>query len=310
MDTLETIASSGEAGSGRDEQLRVNAVRLARTIRWMLERLDGPLGGDEAARIACLSRYHFVRQFRALTGLSPERFHLRLRMQRAAWSLARGDGRVTEIALSAGFESVDGFTRAFHRIYGVSPSAFRRLGADPWAGLSRFGYWRPPAPMFPIKGGRRMLELKDMPAIVYAAARNLGPYNTVGPAFGRIVGWAASSGLMRPDTKVIGLAWDNPTVVPADKLRYDAAVTVPGRLDTPDDIKIGALPAMTWAMTTHRGSYARMTESFMQLGTEMGRRTDIVHVPMCSLEIYLSDPDKTPESDLLTEIGFPVVRVT
>jgi AraC family transcriptional regulator len=232
MDASDTITSDIASGGGRDLQRKINAVRLARTIKWMLQRLDGPLDGDEAAQIACLSRYHFVRQFHALTGLSPERFHLRLRLQRAAWSLLSGEDRVTDIALAAGFGTVDGFARAFHRIYGISPSAFRNLGADPWAGFSRFGYWRPLVPMFPIEGGKKMLELRDMPAIVYAAARNLGPYNTVGPAFERIVGWAASSGLMRPETRVIGLAWDNPTMVPAEKLRYDAAVTVPGRIDT------------------------------------------------------------------------------
>ena len=145
--------------------------------------------------------------------------------------------------------------------------------------------------------------------MIYAGVRSVGPYNTVGSAFERIVGWAASAALMRPETKVIGLAWDNPTTVPADKLRYDAAITVDGPVKTPDDIRIGALPAMTWAMSVHKGSYARMTESFMALGAEVGRRNDLIHVSLCSLEIYASDPQRVPESDLLTEIGLPVVRI-
>ena len=81
-------------------------------------------------------------------------------MQRAAWSLSSSHDRVTDVALAAGFESVDGFSRAFRRIYGVSPMAFRRLGADPWANFSRLGYWRPPVPMFLIAGGKTMLELE------------------------------------------------------------------------------------------------------------------------------------------------------
>ncbi len=154
-----------------------------------------------------------------------------------------------------------------------------------------------------------MLELRQMPVLIYAGVRNVGPYNTVGPAFERIIGWAAQSGFMKPDTKVIGLSWDNPNFVAPDKLRYDAAITIDRRIETPEDITVGALPAMTWAMATHKGSYARMTETFMQLGGAMGERPDLIYVPLCGLEIYLNDMDKTPEAELRTKIGLPVVKI-
>ena len=153
-----------------------------------------------------------------------------------------------------------------------------------------------------------MGELRSMPAIVYAAVRHVGPYSDVGHAFARIVAWARQKGLMRPQTKVIGLAWDKPFATPADKLRYDAAVTIDRKVEVPNDIHIAALPAMTWFMETHRGSYALIADSFMKLGSEMGQRADIVYVPICSLEVYHDTPD-TPEADRVTEIGLPVVRL-
>lgn len=153
-----------------------------------------------------------------------------------------------------------------------------------------------------------MGDLRSMPALVYAAVRHVGPYASVGPAFERIVGWATRNGLMRPQTKVIGLAWDKPFTTPADRLRYDAGVTIEGRVEVPGDIHIGALPAMTWFMTEHRGSYASLPDSFMRLGSEMGQFADLVAVPICTLEIYHDGPD-TPDPDRVTEIGLPVVRI-
>ena len=153
-----------------------------------------------------------------------------------------------------------------------------------------------------------MIEVTQLPQMIYAGVRNVGPYNTVGPCFERIVGWAAKSGLMTANTKILGLSWDDPNTVPEERLRYDAAITVDRRIETPDDVRIAALPAMTWAMTTHKGSYARMTESFMSLGKDIGQRGDLIHVPFCGLEIYLSGPD-TPEADLRTDIGLPVVQL-
>jgi AraC family transcriptional regulator len=295
---------------GRDLQRRAQVVRLARVIKVMLATLDAPLDLPRLARIACVSRFHFVRQFRALTGEAPQRFHLKLRLQRAAWSLIAGDDSIADIAIAAGFESADGFGRAFNRVYRIAPTDFRRLRADPWSSFSRFGHWRPSrfAPHSPPTGVPFMHDLRQLPAMTYAGVRNVGPYNTVGAAFERIVGWAASRGLMTAETKCLGLSWDDPSVVPADKLRYDAAITIDGRIETPDDIEIGALPAMTWAMATHIGSYARMTESFMQLESEIRRRADLVHVPLCCLEIYLNGPG-TPEPELRTEIGYPVVSI-
>jgi AraC family transcriptional regulator len=302
--------SGAQTTEGRDLQRRVQVVRLARAIRQMLATLDEPFDLDRLARGACLSRYHFVRQFRSLTSCSPERFHLRLRLQRAAWALTASDTSVTDVALAAGFKSAEGFGRAFRRVYDVSPTTFRKLGADPWAKFSRFGYWRPSELHNPVasSGATVMMELKELPAMVYAGVRNLGPYSTVGPAFQRIVGWAANAGLMNGNTKVIGLSWDDPSTVPAEKLRYDAAVTLDRRVETPDDIRIAALPAATWAMTRHKGSYATMTQSFTALFEEIGKRGDLVAIPIGCLEIYLNDPEGTAEDDLLTDIGVAVVE--
>src|SRR5690242_5814425 len=108
---------------GRDQQRQVQVMRLARCVRHMLATLDEPYDLDRLAEIACLSRYHFVRQFRALTGESPERFHVRLRLQRAAWSLVHSADGLDAIAASAGYDGTEGFGRAFRRVYGVSPSA-------------------------------------------------------------------------------------------------------------------------------------------------------------------------------------------
>jgi transcriptional regulator GlxA family with amidase domain len=58
---------------GRDLQRRTEALRLARVIKVMLATLDDPLDLGRLADVACLSRFHFVRQFRALTGDSPQR---------------------------------------------------------------------------------------------------------------------------------------------------------------------------------------------------------------------------------------------
>ena len=53
----------------------------------------------------------------------------RLLPERAAWQLGRTPLPVTEIAFHSLYGSLEAFTRAFRRAFGISPSLYRRLGA-------------------------------------------------------------------------------------------------------------------------------------------------------------------------------------
>src|SRR5579862_1900804 len=81
------------------------------------------------ARRAYWSRTHFHRLFRGLVEETPGALRRRLLLERAAWHLGHTPLPVTEVALSAMYGSLEAFTRAFRRAYGVSPSIYRRMGA-------------------------------------------------------------------------------------------------------------------------------------------------------------------------------------
>jgi AraC family transcriptional regulator len=82
---------------------------------------------EALARVAGLSPYHFVRAFSARFGASPVAYVRERRMALAARRLADGDAPpLVELAFDMGFESQEGFTRAFKRAHGVSPGRYRR----------------------------------------------------------------------------------------------------------------------------------------------------------------------------------------
>jgi AraC-like DNA-binding protein len=84
-----------------------------------------PLGVDDLARAAGLSRAHFSREFRQAFGESPHAYLLTRRLERAA-SLLRGTERsVADICLSVGLQSIGSFTTSFTRTFGRSPTAYR-----------------------------------------------------------------------------------------------------------------------------------------------------------------------------------------
>lgn len=75
--------------------------------------------------MALRRRRHLFRAFRAELGASPAEAQRLLRLDRAAVLLARSNLQVQEIAEATGFASPFHFSRAFRKIYGRSPRAFR-----------------------------------------------------------------------------------------------------------------------------------------------------------------------------------------
>ncbi len=105
------------------------------------ELLDAVLDEDnrtlaDMAGDAYASPFHFSRQVSGGAGESPVALRRRVVLERAAWQLRQG-ARVTDVAFSAGYESVEGFSRAFARAYGRTPGS-----PDPGAG-GRDAHWLP-----------------------------------------------------------------------------------------------------------------------------------------------------------------------
>ncbi len=92
----------------------------------MLDSLDQ---GDLERRVY-RSRSGFFRLFQALIEESPGAMRRRLLLERAAWQLASTRRSVTDVALDANYGSLEAFTRAFRRGFGISPSLYRRSGGS------------------------------------------------------------------------------------------------------------------------------------------------------------------------------------
>lgn len=84
-----------------------------------------PLDLDQVAREACFSRYHFVRLFRMMFGITPHQYLMRRRVDKAKELLIMQKYNVTEVCFEVGFESLGSFSTLFKRISGVPPIAYR-----------------------------------------------------------------------------------------------------------------------------------------------------------------------------------------
>jgi AraC family transcriptional regulator len=99
--------------------------RLFRVLDCIEANLEGDLTLDHLASIACLSRFHFARAFKAALGKTPHQYVTAKRIERAKALLIRGDQSLVDVALALNFSSQANFTRAFRRLTGQTPGQYR-----------------------------------------------------------------------------------------------------------------------------------------------------------------------------------------
>jgi len=97
-----------------------------RVIDYINEHLQDELSLFELARIANLSPHHFATVFKASTGISPHRYVIERRIDRARDLLRQEEKTISEIAYAVGFSSQSHLTANFRRTTGVTPRKFRQ----------------------------------------------------------------------------------------------------------------------------------------------------------------------------------------
>jgi len=94
-------------------------VELARRLRLAADYIESchaePIGLDDMARVACLSRFHFVRLFRSLYGVTPHTYLIQRRAAAARRLMRAGIVDAETVALQSGFGSRSSLRRALGR---------------------------------------------------------------------------------------------------------------------------------------------------------------------------------------------------
>mgnify|MGYP001765880987 CR=1 FL=1 len=104
----------------------LSSAAMRRLEGYVQDKLQGAISLREMADLAHMSRFHFLRQFRQKTGMTPNVWVTRLRIERARRLLASSIMPITEVAALCGYPDAAYFATVFRRVAGVSPSQFRR----------------------------------------------------------------------------------------------------------------------------------------------------------------------------------------
>lgn len=106
--------------------LAFNDEQLMLALRAIHDAPESDFTLQSLAKAAGMSRTSFAVRFRDLMGLTPMAYVTRWRLQRARASLLLNQRSIAALAEEAGYHSEAAFSRAFQRLYGSPPAAYRR----------------------------------------------------------------------------------------------------------------------------------------------------------------------------------------
>ncbi|WP_299673024.1 GlxA family transcriptional regulator [uncultured Roseobacter sp.] len=102
-------------------RVQVRNGKLAMALQIMENNIEDPLTPDEISGIVELSTRQLERLFAKYIGVSPKRYYLRLRLEKARDLLRQTDLSVTDVCVACGFKSLSHFSKSYRAAYGISP---------------------------------------------------------------------------------------------------------------------------------------------------------------------------------------------
>lgn len=196
----------------------IDEARILRVLLHLEANLDERWTLQELADRAGLSPFHFHRVFRTVVGESVHRHIRRLRLERAALFIKNSDASTIELMLPSGFDSREGFSRAFAAHFGESPSDFRNRSIRRLKRLLRTLDGKTPL----------QVRLVQLPPCHVALTRVIGSPFHVLSKWVHIMRWARKCGLARDDTLIAQINHDDEIVTPWRRHRTDLCIALPG----------------------------------------------------------------------------------
>ena len=104
--------------------MKEQILAVQRMQNYIETHLDERIGLSELSQVSLFSPWYSYRIFQEYTGMTPAHYIRRFRLAKAALRLKKENDRIIDTAFDLGFGSVDGFTRAFNREFGMCPSNY------------------------------------------------------------------------------------------------------------------------------------------------------------------------------------------
>ncbi|MCE9679764.1 AraC family transcriptional regulator [Shewanella sp. AS1] len=238
--------------------------RIETVCDYIARHLDRPLSVESLSQVAHFSKYHFHRQFQVYTGINVGKYISQLRLKRASYRLVfHPEVKITEIALDAGFENSESFSRSFKAQFQQTPSQFRlRPKWEQWnAHYAKANI---------IRNHKMKIELTQRDPIKVAVLEHRGSPATLNQSIQRFIAWRKQTDESPVTTsQTLGVPFNDPNNVPPEAFHFDICGSVTQDV-APNGFGVitKIIPGGRCAVIRHQGPHDQMDDKIYQFYRE------------------------------------------
>jgi AraC family transcriptional regulator len=327
-----TVKRPGTMNEFSDNNLKNEYLsRLNRTIDYIHSHSHEDLSLEKLADVACFSKFHFHRIFKAIQGETVNEFVQRIRLEKAwAQLMLHRYKPITDIALDTGFSSSQNFARSFKAQYGITPSQARaEYNYDTWLKKMQAVDGRsidelPPNELAAVNdyilqlklslenrlstSPKMQVTIQKFPPYRVAYIRNWGDNSleALEALFTRLRQWADSRGYVNDDTVVMGVAWNNAYITPPEKLIYDVCITVPESTVADRWVNVQSFPGGNFAVHRCDIDVHHHEEEWLNFVLNWLAKSDYQPDDRPTYSIYYDYPEPSATERVLVDLCLPI----
>ncbi len=273
--------------------------RMMRVEKYIEENLDAELSVDTLSDIACYSRFHFHRLFKASFGQGMHAYKKRLLLERSVAQLLYSNEPITQVALAAGYDNQASYNKAFRKMFDTTPSICRQQKLS----FTKTHYVIRERKLMKVE--MRTLKTKNVLRV-----RKRGDYtHSAAEAWGALMPFMYGNRLMGGDIERFGVSHDDPSVTEPDNIRYDACVTCDQKVALEGEVCWDKVEGGLYAVFMHKGAYENLGDTYQQIFQHWLPESGYQLKESPLFDKYLNrDPRKTKPENLKTEIHIPVFK--
>lgn len=255
------------------------------------------LDSDRLSQVAGISKFHFRRLFKAVCGDSLGNYIFRLRLEFIAFKLISTDISVSELLGQINYQNKHTLSRAFKSYFNCSIPEFRKKHSNGC-----------PEGKNPI---RVELSIEKVPKMRIAYLK-LERTNNISYSFSvlwkQVLQFSENYELLSKGYKYVSLTLDYPLITLEEHSRFMIGVTLPQSFEVPKGFGFYEIPSGEFAIFRFKGLYHELNRAYRHIYLDWLPTSDYTLREPFTFETYINTPEKTPASELITDIYIPVVK--
>ncbi len=272
---------------------------VERAVQYIAHQLneDKAPSLQDVASASGISKFHFHRMYKLVTGETCAQTITRLRLAKGGNALLDNSTSITEAALSAGYNSSQAFAKALKRELSESASSLRsdpqRLAetvqtlAEPeqWTNLPNI----PPA----------RIEACSLDPIVVAFVRTSDSYPDLVETYGQLIG-----ALNNPENlkAVLGIPQRDIETYEQNGFVFDCALLSNNSDQLPQGLQQYTIPAGDYLLVRHKGLDKDLPATLNALYAFILSQDDMIISDTPCIHHYIDDPEEVEEALCRTDI--------